>query len=111
MEETITRQEHETFARLMESENQRINDENDRQNRRIAVIETTIQQIGSLTVSVERMAANMENMLEVLKKQGERLEKLEREPAETNRQVKTAVITSVISAVVGAVSGAVLVLL
>lgn len=104
MENTITRQEHEEFAR-------RQDDENKRQNRRIDAIEKNVEQINALTVSVERMATNMEHMLEVMKQQGERLDKLEREPSETGRQVKMAIITSIISAVVGAVVGAVLVLL
>lgn len=103
-ENTITRQEHEEFARRQDEENKR-------QNRRIDLVEKSVEQINALTVSVERMATNMEHMLEVMKKQGERLDKLEREPAETGKQVKMAIITAVISAVVGAVVGAVLVLL
>lgn len=138
MENSITREVHEEFAR-------RIDAENERQNKRIAIVEATIQQINSLTVSVERMATNMENMLEVLKqqgdrigaleerpdgsheqveiavnlrnvmesikRQGERIGKLEMAPVETNRQMKSAIISSIISAVVGTVVGAVLVLL
>lgn len=111
MENIITRQEHEEFTRRMESENQRIRDENERQNKRISVIENTIQQINSLTISVERMATNMEHMLEVLKNQGDRLDKLESEPVETGKQIKMAIITSAISTVVGAAVGAALVLL
>lgn len=104
MDDILTRKEHEEFAR-------RQDDENKRQNRRIDAIEKSVEQITALTVSVERMATNMEHMLEVMKQQGERLDRLEREPAETSKQVKMAIITSVISAVVGAVVGAVLMLL
>ena len=52
------------------------------------------------------MAVNMGNMLKELEKQGERLEKLEQEPAEAHRQIKMAMITAIISTVVGAVIGA-----
>lgn len=95
---------HKEFARRQDSENER-------QNRRISLLEDNVRQINALTVSVEKMAVNMENMLTELGKQGERLEKLEREPAETHRQVKMAAVTAVISAVIGAMAGAVLVLL
>lgn len=100
----ISKELHEEFARRQDEENKR-------QNRRIDAVERSVEQINALTVSVERMATNMEHMLEVMKQQGERLDKLEREPAETSKQVKMAIITSVISAVVGVVVGAVLVLL
>ena len=45
------------------------------------------------------------------KKLSERMESIEKEPAETSKQIKMAIITSIISAVVGAIVGAVLVLL
>lgn len=100
----ISRQEHEEFTR-------RIDAENTRQNRRIALLEEGIQKLNALIVAVEKMAVNMENMLTEQKRQGERLEKLEREPAETHRQVKNAIITAVIGAVVGALIAAVLTIL
>ena len=53
----------------------------------------------------------MENMLEEQKKQGERLEKLEKEPAETGKQIKNAVINSVVSTIIGAVIAALLILI
>ena len=100
----ITRQEHEEFARRQDEENKR-------QNHRITTLEEMVKQVNSLTISVERMAINMENMLEVLKKQGERIGRLEMAPVESGRQVKNAIVTAVISSVVGAVIGAVLMLL
>ena len=100
----ITRQEHEEFARRQDAENER-------QNRRIQLLEDNLRQINALTVSVEKMAVNMENMLAEQKRQGERLEDLEKEPAETNRQIKIAVITSVIGTVAGAAVMAILTLL
>jgi len=101
MENMITRQEHEEFAR-------RIDAENERQNRRLSLLEESVRQINDLTISVKEMAVNMGNMLAELQKQGERLEKLEKEPADTWKNVKTTIITGVVSAVVGAVMAAVL---
>lgn len=92
----ITRQEHEEFAR-------RQDEENNRQNRRIQLLEDNVRQINSLTVSVEKMAVNMENMISEQKRQGDRLEELEKEPAETHRQVKVAVLSSVIGTAAGAI--------
>lgn len=100
----ITRQEHEEFARRQDAENER-------QNRRIQLLEDNLRQINALTVSVEKMAVNMENMLAEQKRQGERLEDLEKEPAETHKQIKLAVITSVIGTVAGAVVMAIITLL
>lgn len=104
MEEFITKREHEEFARRQDAENER-------QNRRIQLLEDNMRQINSLTVSVEKMAVNMENMLAEQKKQGERLESLEKEPVESHKQIKTAIITALVSTVVGAVVSAVLILL
>lgn len=100
----ITRQEHEEFARRQDAENER-------QNRRIQLLEDNLRQINALTVSVEKMAVNMENMLAEQKRQGERLEDLEKEPAETHKQIKLAVITSVIGTIAGAVVMAIITLL
>lgn len=111
MDTAITRAEHEEFRRAMEAENKRLADENNRQNKRLELVEENVRQINALTVSVEKMAVTMENMLTELGKQGERLEKLEKEPAETHRQIKMAMITAIISTVVGAVIGALIMIL
>ena len=100
----ITRQEHEEFARRQDAENER-------QDRRIQLLEDNVRQINALTVSIEKMAVSMENMLEEQKRQGERLEMLEKEPAETHRQIKLAVITSVVGTIVGAATMAILTML
>lgn len=104
MDDFITRPEHEEFAL-------RIDAENERQNKRIGLLEENVRQINDLTVSVREMAVNMGNMLKEQKKQGERLEKLEKEPVETNRQIRQAIVTSIVGTVVGAVVTAVLMLL
>lgn len=104
MDNYISRQEHNEFARRQDAENER-------QNRRIQLLEDNVREINALTVSVEKMAVNMENMLVEQKKQGERLEKLEQEPAEAHKQIKMSVITALISAVVGAVVTAIIMIL
>lgn len=61
--------------------------------------------IQDLVISVKEMAINMTQMLEELKAQGVRLDKLEQEPAESWKLVKTTLLTALISGVVGAVIG------
>ena len=53
----------------------------------------------------------MSNMLKELEKQGDRLEALEKEPAETTKQIKSAIITAIIGTVVGAVVTAIIMIL
>lgn len=104
MDNYITRQEHDEFARRQDAENER-------QNRRISLLEDNVRQINELTVSVKEMAVNMSNMLKELEKQGDRLEALEKEPAETTKQIKLAIITAIVGTVVGAVVTAIIMIL
>ena len=108
MDNYITKQEHEAFAKLMNLENQRLADEDLRQNRRIGALETAIQQMNALAVSVERLAASVEAMAKEqlkinksIEKQGERIGSLENRDGETWRKVTGHLITTVAGAVAG----------
>lgn len=108
MEEYITRPEHDAFSELMKSENSRLKEEDARQNKRLSALETAIQQINALTVSVERLAASVENMakeqLQInksIEKQGERIGSLENRDGEKWRQVTGYVLTTIIGIVLG----------
>ncbi len=64
------------------------------------------------------MAVNMENMLNAIERQGNlietqsnRIDKIEKEPAESHKQIKMSVTTALVGAVVGAIAAAVLALL
>lgn len=94
--EYITRQEHQEFARRMDSENQQLGS-------RISELEATVKEISRLTTSVEKMAVSMENMAVEQKKQGERLDKIEDKPAKHWE----AVVTGIIAAIVGALGTAI----
>ena len=74
-------------------------------------LEAEFKVINELALSVNRMAVSMENMLQELNRQGERLEVLEKVPAETNKQVKQAIITALVGGVVGAFLTAILTIL
>ena len=94
METQISRAEHEEFRRRLEEENQR-------QNKRLELIEESVREMGALTASVERLAVSMENMLKEQERQGERLEALEGRDGEMWRKVVGYVITAIISITLG----------
>lgn len=94
MDSPITRAEHEEFVKRME-------DEDHRQNRRIEILEKSVQQFTSLTASVEKLALNMENMLKEQEAQGNRLEALEDRDGEKWRTVTSYVMTTVIGIMIG----------
>lgn len=94
MDDAITRKEHEEFAR-------RIDAENERQNKRLQLLEENVRQIGSLTASVEKLATSMENMAKEQEKQGKRLETLEGRDGEMWRKVVAYIATAVIGIVIG----------
>jgi hypothetical protein len=90
----ITRQEHEEFRR-------RLDDENTRQNRRIELLEENVLEIGQLTTTVAKMAVNLDNVIAMQKKQGERLDVLESRDGDRWRSVTRYLITAVIGIIVG----------
>lgn len=94
MDTPITRAEHEEFRRRLEEENRR-------QDKRIALLEESVKQNTTLTTSVEKLAINMQNMLKEQEQQGERLEALESRDGEMWRKVVTYVITAGVGIVLG----------
>lgn len=101
MDSYITRAEHEAFSKLMDSENKRLSDENRRQNRRLEILEESVQQISSLARSTEKLAVNMENMLKIQEQQGNRLETLEAKDGAMWRKVVGYLVTAVIGIMLG----------
>lgn len=89
----ITRQEHEEFVRRMD-------EANNRQSKRLEIVEKDVRQIGSLTTAVEKLAFSMENMVREQMKQGERLDQLESRDGEMWRRVTSYIITAIVGAVV-----------
>ena len=94
MENPITRAEHEEFRRRLEEENKR-------QDRRLELLEHTVQQISDLTTSVEKLAVSMEGMLREQEKQGKRLEALEGRDGEKWRKVMGYIATAIVGIVLG----------
>ena len=87
MSEYIGRHEHDEFAKRMEDEHIRLN-------KRVKTLEDSFQQMTNLTLSVEKLAIGVENMVEEQKKQGARLEKLEEVPADNWKTLKIGFLSA-----------------
>lgn len=95
--EYVGREEHTEFAR-------RIQEEEHRQNRRIELLEESVKQNTALTLSVEKLANNMENMANEQIRQGKRLEALEGRDGDMWRTVVKYVLTTILGLVIGVVA-------
>lgn len=93
-DEYLRRYEHQKFARGVDREQVR-------QNKRIVDLEATVRQINDLTLSVQKLAINMENMLVNQTEQSKRLEELENRDGEKWRSISMYVLTALIGAVLG----------
>ena len=93
--EYVTKELHDESIR-------RIDDENDRQNARLSALEQGLKEVNKITVSIERLTANIETMTDEIKKQGVRLDEIEKKPAKR----WDVVITGALSAIVGALMAA-----
>lgn len=93
-DEYLRRHEHEEFAKGVDREQVR-------QNKRIADLEATVRQINDLTLSVQKLAINMEHMLVNQTEQSKRLEELENRDGEKWRSISMYVLTALIGSVIG----------
>lgn len=89
MDEFVTKAVHEEFAK-------RIDEENDRQNHRISILETGQAQINELVSSVKVLAVNMDTMSKELSKQGDRLAEIEGKPAKRWETIIACILTGIV---------------
>jgi len=104
-ENMISRPEHEEFVRRMTAENKRLEDENIRQNKRLEQLEDNVnqiivQQITTLTTTIERLNLSVENLLKEQSDQGERLKKLENRDGDMWRTVVKYVLSALVGGVI-----------
>lgn len=92
MEDFVTKAVHDEFARRIEAED-------DRQNKRIELIEEKQAQIAELVASVKVLAANVESIAKEINEQGLRLKEIEGRPAKRWETVVSCIITGLIGAV------------
>ncbi|MCM1300032.1 MAG: hypothetical protein NC228_10760 [[Eubacterium] siraeum] len=96
MDAPITRAEHEEFRK-------RIEEENERQDRRIEELEENAKQVTAMVTSIEKLAVNMEQMAKEQEKQGKRLETLEGQDGEKWKTLVKCCITGFVTFVLGVV--------
>ena len=89
MDEYVTKAVHDEFAK-------RIDEESDRQNHRISILETGQAQINELVSSVKVLAVNMETMSKELQKQGDRLAEIEGKPAKRWETIIACILTGIV---------------
>lgn len=95
MDDFLTRHEHSEFAK-------RIDEENERQNKRLTLLEQGQIQINELVSNVKVLAVNMDNMVKEQAKQGERLKEIEGKPAKRWDTVIACIITAIVTAALNA---------
>lgn len=78
---------------------------------RVEEVEQKQSEIGELTQSVNKLVINMGYMFDKQKEQGERLKKLETEPADNAKYYKRTIISCIITTVIGGILGALIALL
>lgn len=100
MDDCISRAEHEEFCRRMEAENKRLEDENNRQNKRIAAIEEKLDELIDLSTSIKAMTTEIKAMTGEIEKMGKRLATLEGRDGDTWRTVVDHAITAAVGAVI-----------
>lgn len=84
---------HKEYARRME-------DEHKRQNDRITALEEKVEDIGTLTASVQSLAKSVEQMAKAQEKQGKRLETLEQKPAKRWEAIVEKAILVIVTALI-----------
>ena len=90
-EQFVTLDVHTEFAKRIEAED-------NRQNKRIEVLEQGQVQISKLIASVEVLANNVEMMTKEINKQGQRLEEIEAQPKKRWETIVSCIITGLIGA-------------
>lgn len=105
MDTPISRAEHDAFSDLMKAENKRLEEENNRQNKRLDLLENNMQQIitqqlTTLTSTIERLNLSVSNILKEQSEISDRLKKLENRDGETWRTVVKYALTAVVGGIV-----------
>lgn len=91
--EFISRREHAEYVKRMEDEHKRLN-------KRLEVVEDALSENTQLTISVNKMATNMEHMFNEQQEQGKRLTELESRDGKKWRAITSHIGTAIVGAVV-----------
>jgi len=95
-EQYVTLEVHTEFVKRIEAED-------NRQNKRIEIIEAKQAQISELVASVKVLAVNVENIAKEINKQSQRLDEIESVPKKRWETAIACLISGIIGAVISAV--------
>ena len=101
MDTPITRAEHEEFRRTVEAKISSLHDEDVRLSKRLSSVESDNEQLNTLTVTVQKLADNIESMRKLQEESSKRLTQIESRDGEMWRKVSSYVITTVIGLILG----------
>lgn len=93
-EDFISRPEHEEFVKRMD-------EANERQSKRISILEDTVRNFAQVQASMQKMETIMDSTLKEIEKQGKRLERLEAKDGEMWRKVVGYIITAIVGIMIG----------
>jgi len=93
-EDFISRPEHEEFVKRMD-------EANERQSKRISILEDTVRNFAQVQASMQKMETIMDSTLKEIEKQGKRLESLEAKDGEMWRKVVGYIVTAIVGIVIG----------
>lgn len=79
----------------------RIEAENDRQNRRIELLEEEMKQVADIVSSVKELTQSLKYMTDIQKEQEKKIAKLENRDGEMWRKVTSYIIITIIGIVIG----------
>lgn len=94
MDGALTRAEHNEFAKRME-------DEHNRQNKRISDLENTAEQNSKLIVSIEKIATNVENLQKQYVSLSDDVESIKNRDGDNWRKMLWFVGTTVVGIIIG----------
>lgn len=112
MENPVTHYEQGEFQKLLDEKFQRLHDEDSRLGKRVGILEETVQQLNTLTLSVQKLADNLEQMCKEqtsmrneMQEESTRLRKLEDEDGEKWRKMWGYIIPPVVTLLLGIIAG------
>lgn len=90
---------------------EKIEAEDNRQNKRIEKLEENFENMQQLTLSVKELAINTKFVAEKVDSMDQRLGKMESEPGENWNSIKKTVITTVVGVLAGALATGIIILI
>ncbi len=112
MENPLTHYEHDEFTKLVDEKFERLHDEDTRLGKRVTALERTVQQLNALTLSVQKLADNLEQMCkeqtsmrQLQEQESARLKELEDRDGKKWRKMWGYIIPPVITLVLGILAG------